>query len=309
MALCQNSKNGGKPLIFDAPNYVWTTKYAYGGEITTDASGYIYHTFTNKKDLSTGEDFIDTLVLLKEADVSILLVGGGSGGTGWSIGHGGGMGVGAGGGEVKEISLHLPRGRYRVQVGHGGIAVVDPLAKDLRGGTSSFSSYDASGGQDPSGGYYPYSLRMGGNSGSGKLGGIPFGIYENMAPGGAGDTSVGASIYGTFINPDWRYTQGYGGDGTLSTIINQRFGAGGGGSSNAVPNGITEFIPIGGLSGGGTGAYPEDAYTTVGSTPGTPNTGGGAGGGTSYSGQSGGGPNYQYGSYGGSGIVVVRIKY
>lgn len=299
MPYCINSQDGTNKMIIDVSNYVVTNQFAYGGEITTDASGYIYHTFTKVGDANI-------LTILRDVDASILLVGGGSAGA-WDAYFDPGAG-GGGGGEVVEFNQFLPRGKYRITVGKGGSGLID----NVFGTSSKFDIYiDASGSTDVSTGvYWP-----GKNSGSGKKGGTGR-DNSNHGGGGAGDSSVGGNVISTYHPewPGWEDHGGVGGDGTQSSITGLWYAGGGGGSSNLVGE-----VEIGGLGYGGNGNYLVTSDSGKWAQDGQVNKGAGGGGGgvgTSGSGQSyskeGIPPTFPApirAASGGSGVVVVRIKY
>jgi len=295
-------------MIIDVSNYVVSNKFAYGGEITTDASGYIYHTFTNKNDPSSNTEFVDTLIILRDVDSSILLVGGGSAGNRSTVDiHFGG----GGGGEVQEVDRFLPRGKYRITIGAGGAPVHDGEITGLSkfGTESKFDIYEDASGADSE----PTAETVDGiNSGSGNTGGTHYGTppytTTNKGAGGGGDSSIGQSIANGDIG------RGDGGDGTRSSITGLYYGGGGAGSTNLVGD-----KPMGGLGGGGNGKYTDTIDSGYWAEDGDPHTGGGGGGGGIGDSGSGGGyskvgvppafPAPTRGSHGGSGVVVVRIKY
>ena len=103
---------------------------------------------------------------------------------------------------------------------------------------------------------------------------------------------------------------GRGGAGRLSVITGEYYGGGGGGSGY---NELSAPSGNGGTGGGGNGGKKTGTYTAIGPTEGAANTGGGGGGailyndGTGYYNRMPAAPATNIGSYGGSGIIVVRL--
>jgi len=255
----------------DAPvSYVTAT----GGTITTDGDFKI-HTFTDSS----------LFIVTVSGDVSALVVGGGGGGGDCSQT---GYGPGGGGGEMLEDTLTVSTQEYNIKV-----AVTTPHMTD--GSTSIFSSLTAKGGY--TGGEGP---AVGGNSGSGYIGGGMASSYS--AGGGGGDSGNGKS------QSEWRKQQG--GDSTLSEITGNYYGGGGGGGNEGSDNifgwpdyiwvDASTIISTGGYGGLGGIRLEQSPWILDGST----NTGGGGGGGGWHT-QNGPQP----GNKGGSGIVVIKYKY
>ena len=213
--------------------------------------------------------------------VDAFLVGGGGGGSQRGSARAGG---GGGGGYTltqKGIGVS-PGQQIAVVVGSGG-------SIGSRGGTSSFGSYLARGGNgrkdnDES----TWALRIGGDGGSG--GG---GATETGTGYGAGGSDGGNG--GTGVDEDWKATAGGTGQGTTTRAFAEPSGTlyAGGGAGGAAHTGNSG---VGGGAGGGGGA---GSSTQVGGNGGT-NTGGGGGGQGTGSRRAGDG---------GSGIVIVRWGY
>jgi titin len=238
----------------------------------------------------------------------VLAVGGGGGGGGTGAGNAGG----GGGGQVSLTLNQALSGNYDIVIGAGGAGGLGATSNggDLGyvGGDGSSTTvsqsatvlWSALGGKGGLPGAFltqgtsttGRTEGIGGNSGSGNLGGVaywqdfPGGPLNNIGTGtyggggGAGDSSAGAS----------GASSGIGGNGTQPVTgtfyaSTRYFGGGGGGTGSS-----------GGLGGGATGGI----YLDPAGFAGTANTGGGggAGGGGRYSANPGGA--------GGSGVVIVR---
>ena len=177
---------------------------ATGGTISYDGD-YKIHTF-----LSSG-----TFTVLAGGDVSVLVVGGGSGSNGVRYGYCGG----GGGGEVIETTVNVSVEAIDISVGNGGAggARVNPGDWGKAGGKSYFGNYvDASGGQGGPNIYNNYQCGLA--SGSGYNGGS---AAANVQSGGGGGASE--------VGEDGVYppgTAGCGGDGVLSQITGEYYGGG-----------------------------------------------------------------------------------
>lgn len=301
-------------LIDDRP-------YGYGGTESLlhiyDSSNvpvpaYRVHVFN-----STGQFYLE-----KSGIIEYLIVGGGGGGGGSdSIIPGGG----GGGGGVVRGSIRLDAGNYDAIVGVGGSSgnEQDRLRASSNGGDSSFWKIIAYGGgagahrttailegsplsgSSGGGGCPPETtLNTGldrnqnrqfgaaGRNGQGFAGGDASSYAFRTAGGGGG--AGGAGTAGT------EFKAGDGGPGVASDITGtiQYYGGGGaGGAGNGTGN------PRGGSGGSGVGASTPNYnnYLNTGSTApsnATANRGGGGGGG--HYGNSG--------SFGGSGVVIVRYR-
>ena len=295
----------------------------FSGTYTTSSySDYTVVTFTS----GTG-----SVNVIDGGQVDILLVGGGGGSgaciasfynTYWSPTTG--SFGGGGGGVVYVPSYNLVPGVYQIAVGAGGYAgrvlpSVNPgdflsgISPGLNGGNSSLGNITAYGGGG--GGVTPFT--------NGATSGYSSGGYPGFSggSGGAGYNKAGSGTPG----------QGYA--GSISLISGGGGGAGGTGDSNpltggpGISNSITGTVqyygggggtatnkaivaqPItGGIGGGGTGAQWNDTTVTyTAGTPGTANTGGGAGGNCGYP-NAGDGRRAKNGYAGGSGVVIIRYR-
>lgn len=238
----------------------------------------------------------------------ILLVGGGGGGAGnTGFSSAGGAGGGAGG-LIYEENFTLSSNSYSINIGQGGAGVNSPgVLADNGEDTTAFNLTALGGGGGIlTGGDDNTPAADGGSGGGGRQnppgqalqptstwGGFGNDGARNSADagggGGGGAGTQPADITGT--------DGGAGGDGLYfgdifgnQTGDNGYFAGGGAGGGDA--NGA---FAIGGLGGGGNGSSARDNIVP---TPGKPNTGGGAGGGSSL----------HPGEAGGSGVVLVRFE-
>lgn len=220
---------------------------ASGGVITT-IDGYKIHTYTVSGTFTPS--------LTAEGKIEVLVVGAGGAGASFNP-HGGG----GGGGDVKTGFVSIAKGTapMTVVVGSGSSGT---------GGTSSFSTFTANGGQ-PGSGY------QGGTSGSGITGGS-----GNFVGAGGG---AGAQTTQVF---KWTDAGGVGGQGYGSSISGtlKMYGGGGGGGAG---NSSTTLSAPGINGGGGQGASP------------TANSGGGG---------SGSAQNDHGATLGADGIVIIRYR-
>jgi hypothetical protein len=288
-------------------NSVFTGPIVSGGNLTSDTTHY-YRTFTGSGNLT---------VTSGPVTADILVVAGGGGGGG-NTGGGGGAG-----GLLTFVNQSVTAETHSVLVGAGGAGgkltnasdgVPGTNGEDSRfgsltlvkggGGGGSYSAnvangQGASGGSGGGGGVSENPVINPGGaaspSGQGNAGGSGFyGMgYAGGSGGGAGSAATN-SVSGTSGNP---------GIGATSALINAMgaatstgqfsggnyyyAGGGAGGHWNVTQK-------IGGLGGGGNGAFGTQAFGLA--TPGTSNTGGGAGG----------GDRTNASPAGGSGIVIVR---
>ena len=222
---------------------------------------------------------------------SILLVGGGGAGGAGASGTSGsyvyklGGGGGEGGSLVYYSNITLSSGSYSVTIGSGGIRGTNSGT----GGTTTFSSYSASGGFQGSdttvvNGVGGNGGTGGGNGGNGGKGGTnqvlpPSTTISNIAPS-AGTNGTGYSIGGTNY-----YFSGGGGGGGTTVTSNSTGGLGGGGGGDTGANANTTS----------TYTFPDGTTRTLPSFNGMPNTGGGGAGATT-TGSTG---------VGGSGVFII----
>ena len=231
----------------------------------------------------------------------LVVAGGGSGGAGHpGVATGGGGGAGG----YRTSTQTVSEGTViTVTVGDGAPATSGDGVKGTQGSSSSISGSGlttiTSAGGGGGGGNYETTAGIGGDGGSG--GG---GVYDRA--GGIGNTPSTSPSQGNnggdgLASPGVNYRgggggaseagntdgQGYGGDGTASSITGSSVTyAGGGGGGNDSPNNT------GGDGGGGAGSFPGTP------TAGTVNTGGGGGG--AQTGSTNGGA-------GGKGVVILSV--
>jgi len=226
---------------------------------------------------------LTTIVFNYPINIGILMVGGGSsGGSGYSIGPD--PGAGGGGGGVVNINSYLITvgTTYYISPGYGALATANSAPN--AGGSSLFYTvtsgpnyiYEATGGTNSTGSFNP------------GLGGD--GYYNNQlipnTNGGSGGLSYGGN-------------QQSGGNSNIPTVIlpiNQTYILGGGGGSGNKAN------TAGGACGNGTGGIFGGSGSQTGqSAPplSSPNSYGGGGGGGTYSSIS------YLGGNGGNGVVVL----
>jgi hypothetical protein len=264
---------------------------ASGGDIVVSDGTYAYHAF-----LSTG-----SFKPAQSLTADILVVAGGGGSGYWNSGGGGA------GGLVAYTSQSLTAINYAITVGAGGAgsgsgaggfggdSQFGVLTASKGGGGGAADSTSAANGGGSGGGAGFGGTGGNATSGQGNVGGNG----DNAGPvyGGGGGGAGGAGTAGT--------VDGAGGIGLTSSLTNAMgaatstgqlssgnyYYAGGGAGGNQAG---TTFI-AGGLGGGGRSGTGYNA-TVIQPVPGTPNTGGGAGGSTAVN----------PGTTGGSGIVIVR---
>jgi len=267
----------------------WAT---VSGGTTTQAGGYIYHTFTSSGTLSVSQT----------GTVEYIVVAGGGGGGG----HAGG--AGGGGGGVRYGTMLVNAGSVTVTVGNGGSGSGSTSGSNGgTGGDSVLGSTTASGGGAGAGhaGAAGDGGSGGGQAGGGATGpgsgnagsyspaegndGGAFGATGYAAGGGGGGAGAAGQDSGVNASSDG----GNGGAGYLWVDGNYYGGGGGGGSHHSGGSGGT-----GGQGGGGAGANGGSTNGGAGTT----NTGGGGGGAGGLNGSFAGS-----GGAGGSGIVIVRV--
>lgn len=243
------------------------------------------------------------LVLNKDCNADVFVVGGGGGGNGangMSFNNHFHSGGGGGGGYTKTQRVAFTKNtEYQAVVGAGG----DGGAKAKyggEGGSTSLNGVSAEGGKSSN----RYSGQLGGGGYGGSGGGSGYPNKENSHSGGNGGSDGsnggGYNVVGVgqktttraFEEPDGELFAGGGGAGDVATT----------GASSSYTNGT------GGEGGGGNGAFSGQTPFS-GSTPkatpavaGVENTGGGGGGGC-YGSQQG----YWYGAAGGSGVILIRF--
>ena len=297
---------------------------ATGGDSVINNGAYVVHTFT------TNGTFTPPVNLNLVGDV--LIVGGGGGGGTYSIedfvnprSAGGG-----GGGDVVYLqNISFGQQSWTVTVGQGG----NP---NQNGGDSSFGTNIAKGGG--AGSAYPDIVDAssgasgGGGSGRGNIGyaltgtsgfsgGNGIFVPSGGSAGGGGGGKYASGSYGTMSQG------GNGGDGISNSITGtvKYYGGGGGGSAvtlGSVGSGNVVRAGLGGQGGRGGGGYGAGSvvynylnYQKTNMTRGdngVPGTGGGGGGGASTASPGpanyAGNPVTNPGSFGGSGIVIVRYS-
>jgi hypothetical protein len=286
---------------------------AIGGDIVVNDGTYWYHAF-----LSSG-------VFTPSSDLSCnYLVVAGGGGGGWNGGGGGGAG-----GLVSSTASLVGLTNYGVTIGAGGAGgILSNNVPALKGNSSSFGSFVATGGGIGGSSSSTDAIRQGGSGGSGggasgygiasgstaittggavspsgqgNAGGNAYG--NNVAPYGYGDGGGGggAGTAGSSGSNGSPWSGGNGGDGATTysswgsaTKTGENVGGtyyyAGGGAGFALSTGTRAR---GGYGGGGQGGVDGGADSTIG----TINTGGGGGGSRG---------NNTDGKAGGSGIVIVR---
>ena len=243
-----------------------------------------------------------TLEVDQTMDVSVLLVGGGSGSSGTIYTNTLISAGGAGGGDVREFNLTLEPSIYTIIVGEGGVGgqggwlnefwrVPETNTYGTGGGADGYSAIvgvvSCSEGLAPPYSYAPahvFDCVHGGDSPSGYVGALYTG-GATIGNGGAGFTEDGSAFY--ILGGD--YYGGNGGDGILSSITGEYYGAGGGSNVGYIAPSIDSSSGVPGLGGNG------------------PNSGGGGQG--NFNGASYPWARSAGGSTGGSGLVVVKYKY
>jgi len=246
--------------------------------------------------------------------VDILVVGGGGGG-------GARGGAGGGGGEYKIYTGILqPNTSYPVSVGAGG---EDPSSWQYGGGAGTQSVFGSgtflirSGGGGGGGttnllGYYNGGGSTGGGSRDVNTSTVPTNIYNTSSDFGTGYRTRGGSGSGDHGggaggagqaggNANGNASGGHGGDGKIWLDGNYYAGGGSGGADYQQYNSNTP----GGLGGGGAG---REYYVPNGDH----GTGGGGGGGFNpthsvFVSSDHGHDGYQTGTFGGNGVIIVRV--
>ena len=276
---------------------------ATGGTVTlttVDGQPHCVHQFTA---VGTG-----TFNLLRQRDVTYLIVGGGGGGGAFAGGGGGGGGLRTG------MITAVATGNYPVIVGAGGLRdtqSVWPTSAVVGGGNglpSSALGVEAAGG----GGGGTYNSDT--NVGVGRPGGSGGGASHNGAAGagtagqgsaggtgtvGGGDSSGGGGGGAGQVGQAGTATiAGKGGDGLESTITGTSLFYAGGGAGGGDTRDSTVAANTGGEGGGG--ASRNDVASGL---AGTNNRGGGGAGG-----RISGNNALSTGGRGGSGVVILRYR-
>jgi len=277
---------------YDTTNKRYVGVMEAQGGVKTTVGSYTVHSFLGTGKLEVGV----------AGNVDYLVVAGGGGGGGsisWQSGAGGAGGVRTG------TSVAVTAQTYAVTIGKGGAGGVartngateswnNTLGLGGNGGTSTFSTINATGGGGGGGGYSqtPYT-KDGNDGGSGGGGGaVPIGT------GGGGDGGAGnggsytpvEGYAGQDAGDNGHEAAGGGGAGGLAITpwsYPAPGNAGGPGISNSYRTGVNQTYGVGGWAywtPGGPGDKGDQANT--------------GGGGTSGDGN----PGY----YGGTGIVVLR---
>jgi len=276
--LVGNLAEGTTASLYGITKAASLTAKATGGTVSYGADGYVYHTFT-----ASG-----TFTPTSSISANVLVVAGGGGGAAPTNSRA--SGGGGAGGYITQ-SLTLSATPYSITVGAGG-------GVNQNGSNSSAFSLTAigggAGGYVGSGGYAGGSGGGGGEfngsggagtSGQGNAGASGNGGYHAGGGGGAGAAGSG---------PNTPSAGGGAGGAGLAFGGTYYAGGGSGGSDFDGPSGAPASN-LGGIGGGGRGAY-NGANATAGAA----NTGGGGGGGAGN-----GGGSYPAAG-GGSGVVVVR---
>jgi len=289
---------------------------AIGGNSVINNGVNVIHVFTSSGTFIPPGDKILT--------GDVLIVGGGGGGGTYSIEDfvnprtaGGG-----GGGEVQyKTGVSFGQQSWVVTIGQGG----NP---NQNGGDTSFGTYVAKGGG--AGGSPGHARGYDGSSGGGSVYNDVGGLATNGFGGGIGAIGGAGGGGGAYAQGGFGSNGfgGFGGTGVSNSLTGsvKYYGGGGGGSGVLTSRSITNVPYIsggsggaGGQGGGGAGAGPV-VYNYAGyqktnmvrGENGTPNTGGGGGGGADVAspgtGTYIGNPVTTPGSYGGSGIVIIRYS-
>ena len=264
------------------------------GGTETAYTGYKVHTFTSSGDFVVGGS---------GGEVDILIVGAGGGGGRGNGAYGGG---GGGGGGFKYFSGKelTASTTYAVVIGAG--AVYQSVSSGgnssfgsdvaLGGGTGRISGSD--GGSGGGGSYSPTPGKSGtanqGNDGGNGFNGTSGGNFYRMGGGGGGAAAAGTNAA---VNQAGNGGAGY---STGATVYDWNLADG---TTVTFPANFTDGSTTTGYAGGGGGEaqYNTSSVSHGGGleySPGSANTGGGAGGGSDGSGNPGG--------TGGSGIVIIR---
>jgi len=254
---------------------------ASGGTITAD-SNYVYHTFLSD----------DTFTLNTSKNIEYLAVAGGGGG-----GYYAGAGGGAGG--LLQSSFSGTASSYTIVIGQGGLSNPNQgttLNNGQNGGDTTITGTNAS------------VTAIGGGGGAGGYGG------RNGAAGGSGG---GGNRYATGTATGGAGTAGQGNRGGNADGTNNHAGGGGGAGQQGTDatSGVTDRNGGDGLqfSVWATATSTGDNGYYAGGGGSYPNGYGGQGGGGDYTGSvnalpnTGGGQRGDSpGTYGGSGIVILR---
>ncbi len=221
-------------------------------DISNDIRTYTFNSSTNLK-------------VYWPIDVSILLVGGGSGTILCDKDHCSG---GGGGGAVKEYyNYHISPGYYNIVVGTGAKVGV---AGSIKGGNSQLIKnnsilLDASGGTGT--GYIPGDTPVGITSGNGHNGGVgyddPVITGRSRSGGGGGDSENGTNGTLEHIGIGYYGKGGNGGKGTLSKITGEYYGGGGGGIAITFDGIDGSGVIGGGGHGSGLGRGGQGGHTGV----------------------------------------------
>lgn len=315
------------PTMKGNKQYVDGREHKLSYKTAQDNSGDIYYEFKNT-------DFIYEVIVNRDVDARVLVVGGGGGG-GMDMGGGGGAG-----GYIEDNNLSLKKdNKLTIRVGKGGNGAPEG-GTSQQGNSHQFKlkakngkntvvklnnqeKYKALGGGYGGSSYYYYTPGI--NGGDGGSGGGSGGYFSSANYGKSGKTSD-SSQGNDGKNQYDVYTAGggggagkpsYGSDGGKGKSSNitgkyYYFAGGGGGSGYSYKGGN------GGDGGGGGGACGQtkggigyntgengggvytNRWTYIPGGRGGDNTGGGGGGGSHYN-------RYNRGGRGGSGIVILRI--
>lgn len=236
-----------------------------------------------------------TLIMEKDADIDVFIVGGGASGSAGKTLYGGGGGSGY---TTTQKNIRLKAGeQYPIIIGAGGNRLVSPANNAKMGnsgGASSAFGYTANGASNT-----PSSGNGGkGGSGGGAGGSLYSANNETILIGGYGGED-GANGYNSRVadgsTAGGRTYSGGDGQDTTTRAFGEKTGqlyAGGGGGAGTSGGGAAG----GGTGGGGSAAEFADQFD-YGSYDGTPNTGGGGGGSP---------PDINQSGAGGSGVVIIR---
>lgn len=255
---------------------------ATGGDVVNTDGTYWYHAFK-----TTGLFDVKTPIT---ADILVVAGGGASPANGAGAGPTGGGGAG---GLLYFSSQSLSVATNTVTVGAGGAYTTGSdsqfAALTLVKGGGAGGTTDNVGGTGGSGGGSGgrYTSAGGANtSGQGSVGGVGY-QQSGLASGGGG--GKGQAGWGAVSNAG-----GYGGDGvnTYSSWATAT-GTGSNGYYAGGGAGMSWYSGVGGNGGAGGGGNGASTSTGTNATNGTASTGGGGGGSS-------------YGTFGGSGVVIVR---
>ena len=315
------------PTIMGNRQYVDGQEHRKTYKNVEDSSGDIYYEFKNT-------DLIYEVIVNRDINARILVVGGGGGG-GMDMGGGGGAG-----GYIEDNNLSLKKdNKLTIRVGKGGNGAPEGGTKEqgenhqfkikAKNGDNTIvelnnrEKYKALGGGYGGSSYYEYTPGI--NGGDGASGGGSSGYYHVAAKGIPGKTSDktqgndGKNQYDIYTagggggagNSSYNSNGGKGKESNITGIYNYFAGGGGGGGYRYVGG-------DGGDGGGGGGACGQtkggigyntgengggggtNQWTQKPGGRGGDNTGGGGGGGSHYN-------RYNRGGRGGSGIVILRI--